>query len=193
MPASQFLRGAQERAPRPVTRLWYLLDITEHPLLLLLVRLGPGTQPPPLPLQLLALPLKLPQVLLWSTEVLHQATQVRLDKLLVTFDLVHTISPAPRTTSQKCRKSYSSTRYLRSRAASQLPLQDPARSHPTPATSPGIAGSVWQARYGHHEQPRCGNERENTPPMVVDQRIRSTNSISEANLLPQDISILAKA
>src|ERR671912_240181 len=77
MPASQFLRGAQERAQRPVTRLCYLLDITEHPL------------------QLLALPLKLPQVLLWSTEVLHQATQVRLDKLLVTFDLVHTISPAP--------------------------------------------------------------------------------------------------
>src|SRR5215218_4724668 len=70
MPASQFLRGAQGRAPRPVTRLWYLLDITEHPL-------------------------KLPQVLLWSIEVLHQATQVRLDKLLVTFDLVHTISPAP--------------------------------------------------------------------------------------------------
>jgi hypothetical protein len=44
--------------------LWYLLDITEHPLLLLLVRLGPGIQLPPLPLQLLALPLKLPQVLL---------------------------------------------------------------------------------------------------------------------------------
>src|SRR5215217_1827647 len=88
MPASQFLRGAQGRAPRPVTRLWYLLDITEHPLLLLLVRLGPGIQLPPLPL-------KLPQVLLWSIEVLHQATQVRLDKLLVTFDLVHTISPAP--------------------------------------------------------------------------------------------------
>ena len=64
MPASQFLRGAQERAQRPVTRLWYLLDITEHPLLLLLVRLGPGIQLPPLPLQLLALPLKLPQVLL---------------------------------------------------------------------------------------------------------------------------------
>jgi hypothetical protein len=78
--------------------LWYLLDITEHPLLLLLVRLGPGIQLPPLPLQLLALPLKLPQVLLWSTSVLHQATQVRLDKLLVTFDLVHTISPR-RTTS----------------------------------------------------------------------------------------------
>src|SRR5215213_10243811 len=96
MPASQFLRGAQERAQRPVTRLWYLLDITEHPLLLLLVRLGPGIQLPPLPLQLLALPLKLPQVLFWSTSVLHQATQqVRLDKLLVTFDLVHTISPAP--------------------------------------------------------------------------------------------------
>src|SRR5215211_1783317 len=88
MPASQFLRGAQERAQRPVTRLWYLLDITEHPLLLLLVRLGPGIRLPPLPLKLL-------QVLLWSTSVLHQATQVRLDKLLVTFDLVHTISPAP--------------------------------------------------------------------------------------------------
>src|SRR5215212_6148288 len=95
MPASQFLRGAQGRAPRPVTRLWYLLDIIEHPLLLLLVRLRPGIQLPPLPLLLLALPLKLPQVLLWSTEVLHQATQVRLDKLLVTFDLVHTISPPP--------------------------------------------------------------------------------------------------
>src|SRR5215218_7815583 len=161
MPASQFLRGAQGRAPRPVTRLWYLLDIIEHPLLLLLVRLRPAIQLPPLPLLLLALPLKLPQVLLWSTEVLHQATQVRLDKLLVTFDLVHTISPAP-----------------------GLPLQDPARSHPTPATSPGIAGSAWQARYGHHEQPRCGDDRENTPPTVIDQRIRSTNSISEANLLP---------
>jgi hypothetical protein len=42
---------------------WYLFDITEYPLLLLLVRLEPGIQIPPLPLPLLALPLKLPRVL----------------------------------------------------------------------------------------------------------------------------------
>jgi hypothetical protein len=43
--------------------LWYLFDKTEYPLLLLLVRLAPEIQIPPLPLPLLALPLKLPQVL----------------------------------------------------------------------------------------------------------------------------------